>query len=229
MNLVIVFDLDDTLYPESAFVRSALEAAGEYALSKWGIGGIRESALQLFEAGQRQRIFQDAYAAAGHGILNDSHSAELLNVYRTHQPQALPWFPDALCIIEQLYDRHPLELISDGYMPTQLNKFQALKAGRWIHKPIFTESLGRQYWKPSPKAFEVVMSRHPEKQFIYVADNPTKDFVAPNMLGWGSIQIVRPEGFYQNIPNAADGAPKLKVTSLLDLPAALSKMNLASH
>lgn len=227
MSLVIVFDLDDTLYPESAFVRSALEATGEYASKKWGIAGIRESALRLYEGGQRQRIFQDAYAASGHGILNDTQATELLDVYREHQPQALPWFSDALETVEQLYGHHPLELISDGYMPTQLNKFKALKVERWIHKPIFTELLGRQYWKPSPKAFELMMSRHPEKQFIYVADNPTKDFVAPNMLGWGTIQVIRPEGIYHNMANAVDGAPKLKVNSLLELPSALSKMPFA--
>lgn len=218
---VIVFDLDDTLYPESAFVRSALAAAGRYAAEAWGLRSLGAESLRLFDAGQRQRIFQAAHAAAGHGELSDERAGQLLKVYREHRPESLPWFPDARQVVEQLHGKHALELISDGYLPTQENKFAALGAGVWIPNPIFTEALGREHWKPSPRAFELVMQRHPGAKFVYVADNPAKDFVAPNALGWDTIQILRPEGVHGDAQPSIGGSPRLQVANLSDLQAVL--------
>ena len=215
MSSVVVFDLDDTLYPEGAFVRSALAAAGRPAAEAWGLRGIGAEALRLFDAGQRQRIFQAAHAAAGHGELGDERAGEVLKVYREHRPESLEWFPDARVAVEQLHREHPLELISDGYLPTQSNKFDALGAGVWIPNPIFTEALGREHWKPSPRAFELVMQRHPGAKFVYVADNPAKDFVAPRALGWKSLRILRPEGVYATTLAHPHGAPDHAIDSLL--------------
>ena len=33
-------------------------------------------------------------------------------------------------------------------------------------------------------------------EFVYVADNPNKDFVTPRRLGWETIHIDRPGGLY---------------------------------
>lgn len=221
MSNVIVFDLDDTLYPEGAFVRSALAASGRHAAESWGLRGIGAEALRLFDAGHRQRIFQAAHAAAGYGELADERVGELLRVYREHRPESLPWFPDALAVIDDLHGKGPLELISDGYLPTQANKFAALGVGVWIPNPVFTESLGREHWKPSPRAFELVMRRHPGARFVYVADNPAKDFVAPRALGWRSVRIRRPGGVYADAPVHPLGAPDITIDTLRDLPAAL--------
>jgi len=218
VSTVIVFDLDDTLYPESAFVRSALAEAGRYAAESWGLRSVGVESLRLFDAGQRQRIFQAAHAAAGHGELTDERAGELLKVYREHRPESLEWFPDARVAVEQLYRNYPLELISDGYLPTQANKFAALGAGVWIPNPIFTEALGREHWKPSPRAFELVMQRHPGANFVYVADNPSKDFIAPRVLGWRTVQIIRPEGVYRDVTPHPAGVPDSSIDTLMALP-----------
>lgn len=217
MSTVVVFDLDDTLYPEGAFVRSALAAAGRHAAEAWGLRGIGAEALRLFDAGQRQRIFQAAHAAAGYGELGDERAGALLKAYREHRPESLPWFPDARAAIEQLHGRSPLELVSDGYLPTQANKFAALGAGVWIPNPVFTESLGREHWKPSPRAFELIMRRHPGARFVYVADNPAKDFIAPRALGWRTVHVTRPGGVYRDVAAPESAQADVKVESLLDL------------
>ena len=222
MSTVVVFDLDDTLYPESSFVRSALAAAGRHAAKSFGTGSLDVEVLRLFEAGHRQQIFQAAHAAAGHGILSDERAKELLKAYREHRPESLTWFPDARQIVEQLHGKYPLELISDGYLPTQANKFAALGAGVWIPNPIFTESLGREHWKPSPRAFELVMQRHPGAKFVYVADNPAKDFVAPRALGWRTVHVIRPEGVHQGAQVHAAGIPDMTTDTLLHLPKLLN-------
>jgi len=222
VSTVVVFDLDDTLYPEGAFVRSALAAAGRHAAETWGVRALGAEALRLFDAGKRQQIFQAAHQAAGHGELSDERSAQLLKVYREHRPASLDWFPDARSVVERLHGEYPLELISDGYLPTQANKFAALGAGVWIPNPIFTESLGREHWKPSPRAFELVMQRHPGARLVYVADNPAKDFVAPRALGWRGIRIRRPEGIYASAVAHPAGEPDATIASLLRIPEILA-------
>jgi putative hydrolase of the HAD superfamily len=221
---IIVFDLDDTLYPERAFVRSALTAAGEYAFTAWGLTRVAAMALGLFDTGRRKDIFRAAFLAAGHAEPSHSQVAELLKVYREHHPPALPWHADAKAVVPQLATLHSLELISDGYLPTQANKFRALGLGRWIPKPIFTEFFGRDYWKPSPRAFQEVMGRHPGASFAYVADNPAKDFVAPRALGWTSLHIHRPDGVHVSAVPHPEGAPDITLATLTDLPHVLASL-----
>ena len=209
--------MDDTLFPEQAFALSAFQAVGEYANKNWGMSGLAEQATELFHAGKKKKVFQQAFQRLGYGDLSERQSNELLQVYRSHQPVSLPWFPDARRVVEALSEKFPLSLISDGFLPTQRNKAKALGIERWISNPIFTEEIGRQYWKPSPKAYELVMQQYPEKNYIYIADNASKDFIAPNALGWRTIQIRRPNGQYRDTPAAPQGNPQHVITSLDEL------------
>jgi len=36
-----------------------------------------------------------------------------------------------------------------------------------------------------------------EKVFLYISDNPKKDFIAPAKLGWKSIRYKNPVGIYK--------------------------------
>lgn len=209
--------MDDTLYPEQAFVLSAYSEVGRYAQNNWGLSGLAEQATALFSAGRRKGIFQEAFQCLGYSPLTDQQANELLQVYRQHQPVALPWFPDALRVVKALSAQYPLSLISDGFLPTQRNKAKALGIERWIPEPIFTEELGREFWKPSPKAYEQVMQRHPGKGCLYVADNPSKDFIAPLALGWRTVQVRRPDGQYRDTPAAQHGQPQHVIANLDEL------------
>lgn len=209
--------MDDTLFPEQAFVFSAFEAVGGYAFKNWGAVGLAAQAIELFQAGQRKDIFQQAYKRLGLEPLSATQANELLLAYRTHAPETLPWFPDAYRVVQALSRQFSLSLISDGFLPTQRNKASALGVERWIRDPIFTEELGREHWKPSPKAFELVMQRHPGKNFMYVADNASKDFIAPNALGWRTVQISRPDGQYRDTPPAPRGQPQEVIANLDEL------------
>ena len=209
--------MDDTLFPEHAFVLSALAAVGDHAAQNWGVAGLKSEAIALFQAGQRKDIFQEAFRRLSLEPLSVAQANELLLVYRTHAPATLPWFPDARRAVQALSKQFSLSLISDGFLPTQRNKAKALEVERWIPDPIFTEELGREHWKPSPKSYELVMQRNPRKNFMYVADNASKDFIAPNALGWRTVQIRRPDGQYRDTPAAPHGQPQQVITSLDEL------------
>jgi putative hydrolase of the HAD superfamily len=219
--MVIAFDLDDTLFPESAYAVSALGAVGRLAAQAYGWEDYGAKLLELHAGGNRTNLFQAAARGLGYDSISAEQVAACLACYRGHQPARLPWYPDALVAVRALHPRHPLELISDGYLPTQPNKAVALGLEQWIPRPIFTEELGRQYWKPSARAFELVMARHPGEQFAYVADNPAKDFIAPRALGWLSIRIRRLNGVYADKEDAPDGSPDIVLPNMADLLAHL--------
>jgi putative hydrolase of the HAD superfamily len=222
MTTIVVFDLDDTLYPERSFVWSGFRAVGSHVLKRWGIRDFDEACLSALEMGIKNSVFQWAYHAVVGTELTPEQAQELLQVYREHQPEALPWHADALETVQSLHGRFPLTLLSDGYLPTQVNKARALGLARWIDAPVFTESLGREHWKPSKKGFELIMSRHrQDSMFVYVGDNPAKDFIAPRALGWSTVQITRPMGTYAHVEATQDRAADYRISSLVDLTAVL--------
>jgi putative hydrolase of the HAD superfamily len=215
--MVIVFDLDDTLFPESAFVVSALREVGRAAAQAHGWDDFGLKLVELHTEGHRTDLFQAAAKATGRGELSSGQLKAFLTCYRGHRPASLPWHPDALAVVRELHPVFPLELISDGYLPTQRHKAEALGLNQWISRPVFTEELGRPHWKPAPAAFELVMARHPGEKFVYVGDNPTKDFVAPRALGWQTVRVRRPEGVYAGASDAPYGSPDIVIPDMTGL------------
>ena len=88
---------------------------------------------------------------------------------------------------------------------------------------VFTEQLGRDAWKPSTKGFQRMeeLLHTPSRQCLYVGDNPAKDFVAPNRLGWRSIQLLLDGQIHSKNPPAPCGDAQLTVCSIDELISAL--------
>jgi putative hydrolase of the HAD superfamily len=220
--MVVVFDLDDTLYPESAYVLSALRAVGELGESRLGLTGFTAALRRLFESGQRTQLFQTAIAELNRPAPTAEDLEVLLAAYRNHRPERLDWHPDALVLVQALHARHPLAIISDGYMPTQRLKAEALGVDRWFTPVVFTEEFGRAFWKPSAHAFESVMQAFPGESFVYIGDNLAKDFVAPRALGWNTVYVRRPDGIHKDALPPANGTPRYEVSDLASAAALLS-------
>jgi len=127
-------------------------------------------------------------------------------------------FDDARWALEYYSNKMPLVLISDGYLQTQKNKADALNIDRFFQKLYFTDQWGRVCWKPSTCAFlKVEEELGFANKYVYISDNPSKDFVAPNALGWDTVQIKRNDGEYANANIPEGGHPKKIVHSLYDL------------
>ena len=90
-----------------------------------------------------------------------------------------------------------------------------MKLRRFFDAVVFTEELGREFWKPSPRGFELIRESLsvPHEACVYVADNLTKDFVAPNALGWRTIQYLRAEQVHSGLAAADGGQPQQIVRS----------------
>jgi putative hydrolase of the HAD superfamily len=220
---VLVFDLDDTLYLERDFARSGFRAAGEWLKSTIGIGDLEARCRALFESGQRERIFN--LALEGLGVGDSETLKRLIEVYRTHAPE-IALAPDADRYLRSLPVAQKTALISDGPAATQLAKVRALDLERRIAKVICTGVWGRAFWKPHPRAFEEVERwvGPDAPQFVYVADNPVKDFITPRARGWLTVQMERPERANSYVaPSTAHEAHAI-ISSFDELDAALEKL-----
>ena len=73
--------------------------------------------------------------------------------------------------------------------------------------------MGRDFWKPSPRGFEKIgeLLDVPHERCAYVGDNPAKDFVAPNALGWRTVQYVRAGQVHGENPPPEGGEPQVIV------------------
>lgn len=220
----VVFDLDDTLYPEREYVRSGFAHVA-------AIAGRSESESRLlatwldaaFEAGIRGDTF-DRLAFAFPQVARRLSVRDLVDAYRTHEP-AIALSPGAESVL-QLLLAHELRLgvLSDGPLASQAAKARRLRLERWFDPVLLTASLGQDAAKPSPKGFEAIAQSWglDHARLAYVADNPQKDFVAPRRLGWLTVRL-RQSGqlrFALEAP-AREFQAELEVASLDDLPASL--------
>jgi putative hydrolase of the HAD superfamily len=218
---VIVFDLDDTLYPEADFVRSGFQAV-DRALVPRGIQGFEPLANGLFQEGLRGKIFDAALTKLGVAV-SPELVAELVQIYRAHVPQ-LQLFPDACRALDYYQRRSKVALLTDGSAAVQRNKVRGLGLESAFTACIYTDDLGRDCWKPSEVPFlklaAMLEMTDAMDRLVYVADNPRKDFIAPNRLGWSTVRIKRPGGEYAaSEPREAAHAAGCVIQSLDELAA----------
>lgn len=220
MRRVVVFDLDDTLFPERQYVLSGFRAVDAWLEEAKGMSGFYERAKALFEAGSRGNIF-DLALAESECSGDKALIRELVRVYREHPPR-LNLYEDARWAIDVFRAHGPLGLISDGHLVAQQNKLAALNIGEAFQAVVFSDAFGRDSWKPSPRPYQRIMELIPgaPSDFVYIADNPSKDFITARRLGWGTIQIARREGVHEG----GEGAPEYRADAVITSLFALREM-----
>lgn len=208
----VVFDLDDTLYLERDFVRSGYRAVAEHLRAILDRNEPFEDWLwRRFLDGQTRNAF-NALDNHFHLDLPEASLATLIDLYRYHEPTIQPC-PGVTDLLRRLRGEVRLGLISDGPPRMQRNKLHALGLADRFDAVVLTGELGPEAGKPSPLAFRDIQQRFdlPPEACLYIADNPTKDFLAPNRLGWGSVRYLRDGQVYATTPAPAGGEPQATV------------------
>ncbi|MBA4135875.1 MAG: HAD family hydrolase [Opitutus sp.] len=214
----LVLDVDDTLFPERDFVLGGFAAAGKWLRAQLGVDGFSATATRLFEAGLRGRIFDESLDAMDVPI-SPELVGELVVAYRSHQP-TLTLFPDAARLLSRAVGRVNVALLTDGFEAVQRNKIEALALDPRIELRVITDALGgRNFWKPCPEGFRLVMRRYPGESggYVYVGDNPRKDFLGPRALGWRTVRIKREGGEHSTYVANPDEEADIVVTDLTEL------------
>lgn len=184
---VVVFDLDDTLYKEIDFLKSAYRQIAHLVSN----GDKREDEVY--------QVMLDTYLSGGNAFetVIRKYGAESLDVpsmlaiYRSHQPN-ISLDEDTRSTLEWLKSNGViLGIISDGRYTQQMNKVLALGLNRFIDDENIIINEDRDRMKPDERSFRHFMDKYgPEAAFFYVGDNTDKDFVAPDKLGWTSVCLL---------------------------------------
>ncbi|MBF0515522.1 MAG: HAD-IA family hydrolase [Nitrospirae bacterium] len=208
MTAAALFDLDDTLYRETDYVESGFRAVAGFISSHYGIDEdiVLQEAIEILKGFGRGKVF-DILLERLH-IFDKETIRYLIYIYRTHEP-AISVYPEVIPILEQLRASGvKTGLITDGMAVVQKHKVSALGIARLFDVIIYTDAIGREFWKPSPVPFKMALKMLgvPASDCVYIGDDSSKDFFAPNVLGMKSVQIKREPGI--NKP-----APKVKLYS----------------
>jgi putative hydrolase of the HAD superfamily len=227
MITTVVFDLDDTLYDEIEYCRSGFAAVAEFLAGPAEAPSAERIFAALwgqFTAGNHTKTFNAALDELGLSY-DDKLVRDLVDVYRTHAPRiALP--RDSRDVLCELSKEYTLALLTDGFLPAQQLKVRALAIEEYFKCIVYTEQLGRECWKPSPAGFERIMQTLKAKpeNMVYVADNERKDFVAPNKLGFVTIQIIRTARIHTSSSPGPFAKAQFVIEQLSQLPALLEQL-----
>jgi putative hydrolase of the HAD superfamily len=200
-----VFDLDDTLYSERDFEKSGIEYVYNYF-------EINHISLDSILNNRKDWIDQII------NVANKEISTQMvLDIYRYHLP-SIQLYNDSKKFLDLLLSLgYEMSLITDGRSITQRNKLKALGIESYFKNIVISEEVVSE--KPSYKNFKLVMNSKHSDNYIYIGDNPNKDFITPNKLGWTSICLLdRGKNVHQqNFNLSIDFLPHYSVNSFEEI------------
>ena len=188
----VVFDLDDTLYLERDYVRSGFEYIARLISETTDLSQelLFHTLMEIFASGKHGKVFDELLIRYPE-ISFFFQVSDLVEAYRAHKPR-IELLPGALMMLHRLKENKRLmAILSDGNVVSQRAKLDVLGLYGITDCIVLTDEWGKDFWKPHPRGFEEIARRlcFPPHELVYIADNPTKDFIAPNRLGWHTIRL----------------------------------------
>ena len=176
---VVVFDLDDTLYNEIDFLKSAYRHISKHLETKnWK--PLYSVMLLIYRS--EGNVFK---------FLVKKYNIDLkvlIEMYRNHIPD-IYLFDGVLEVINSIKsNKGKLGIITDGRVKTQSAKLKALGIENLFDKVVISEALGTE--KPNEANYKTIETSLAGSEYYYIADNLIKDFVTPNSLGWETIGLI---------------------------------------
>lgn len=207
---VVVFDLDDTLYNEINYVESGYLCLAEHIENLYGIG-----TKQLFLDCLRKRDSDTIGKIIRQFNLPTCIKSDLINVYRFHTP-SIELNEGVDVLLRSLCDNNiPLFIITDGRSFTQRQKISALGITDYFENIYISEEVGEG--KPNPLSFDLINRKYPQSKIVYIGDNPKKDFIAPNKLGWDTIGILNSANRIHGIPDDYEASADTWLNNISEL------------
>ena len=231
----ILFDLDDTLYPERMFVDGGFQAVATYLAPQVGRSAheLKRRLWELHARDGRGRLFDSLLAE--HGVADDPDLVlACLLAYRTHRVRLEPFGGVAELLDTLRGSGIPTGIVSDGNAGVQYRKLVGLwPAGGRFDVIVLTDELGPACAKPSPVPFRVacrLLGVEPATA-VYVGNDPRKDVSGARAAGLRTVRVgSRPdEGGSVDNPAQTHDDPDLVVGPIGSLLARLADASTSHH
>ncbi|MEM8937747.1 MAG: HAD family hydrolase [Bacteroidota bacterium] len=181
---VVIFDLDDTLYKEVDYVKSAFTEIAKYLSNN-------TVSLQAIVLNEMLRLFnnnEEVFKTILKKFESNLSLEELIEIYRLHIPNVKLTSSTKKVLQTLLSNQVPMGLLTDGRSVQQRNKIQALKIEDFFEKIVISEEYGSE--KPSKANYLIFEQFFEAEKYIYVGDNLKKDFISANYLGWKTVCLL---------------------------------------
>jgi FMN phosphatase YigB (HAD superfamily) len=174
--MILIFDLDDTLYDEKLYAISGFRAVAKYISMTYGVS-INESVCilnQSLVSGTRERAFQDLIVAKS---LPRREVNQCIRIYRNHKPDI--YLDEVTKETLAELTKFQKYLVTDGNKLVQRKKIKALKLDSFFKRTFTTHSFGLSAAKPSTYCFKLIkdLEEASWSDLVYIGDDPSKDFV----------------------------------------------------
>lgn len=221
-NLVLVFDLDDTLYKEISFLESAFKEIADFLSNKIDKSSvlILSEMIKLYNDGVN--VFKETLKLNN---VKEVVVSDLLNIYRSHTP-TITLTQDVKKLLKDLKEQvYKVGLITDGRSLQQRNKIKALGLLEYFDDIIISEEIKSE--KPCIDNYKYYVDRYGDSmKYVYIGDNTNKDFCSPKKLGWYTICLLdNGKNIHKQSFNEKEKAPYFKVNNLVEIRALMSQMN----
>jgi putative hydrolase of the HAD superfamily len=195
----VLFDLDDTIYPQAEWLRGAWRAVSKAAAALGLDPGALESALVSIcaEGSDRGRIIDRALAHTG---APETPLASLIEAFRSHAPRSLTPYPGARAALNRLRREVPVGLVTDGDVGIQHDKLRALGLSEAFDVVVLSDAMGRGLRKPHPAPFQRALAALGAcaEEAVYIGDRPDKDVAGAAAAGVRAIRVFT--GEYASVP-----------------------------
>lgn len=219
----VLFDLDDTLYPERRFALSGYAAVAAHVAAETGMpaGVLYRFLVRRFRKHGREGLLQALCAA--HAIPL-AHVPRLVDVIRVHTPRLrMPSLSKAV-LRELRAQGHRLVVVTNGLPSTQRAKVAALGVAPLIDAVVYAQEHAPD-GKPALVCFATALRRVEvaAARAVFVGDHPDKDVVGAAAAGMRSIWL----SGRRTDPAPAQASAVAK--TLADVPAMVARLLEVPH
>jgi len=194
MTPALIFDLDDTLYPERQFVRSGFHAVASEVARRFGVPP-RAALATLFHAlrhRNRGRAFQELCREHD---LPATIVPELVETFRAHVPTLrLP--ASSIAALSAARARGwRLGVLTNGLPDVQARKAAALGLDARVDAVVYAHDSRTGFGKPAREPFQDVLERlgATAADSVFVGDDPWCDIAGARLAGLRTILLWRRE------------------------------------
>jgi putative hydrolase of the HAD superfamily len=207
----VLFDLDDTLYPQAAWLAGAWAAVA----ARGATLGLSEpdllAALDAVAAlgTDRGRIIDRALERCGY---SNGTVAPLVEAFRMHAPAVIDCYPGVVEELRELTALVPVGIVTDGDPGIQRGKVRALRLT--VDVVVCSDEDGRAHRKPDPLPFRCALDALgvDGSRAVFVGDRPDKDVAGAIAVGMRTVRVRT--GEYASLPD--EPAPWRSVATAAD-------------